>query len=113
MGHKEYVHRSNGRVVIDTKHAFSRAIQRGTVSKVHASRFLEDMVVGCLANKDFMAAPDNTEWFVFNRQLQQGIVVAFRRDYRSRDRVRAFVIVTAYPYGVSRPAQSDTKTIYV
>lgn len=112
LKHTEYLASVDGHKVIGTAHSYRRLLQRNVDgSKVQA--FYTDMVNKCLNDQRFMAAPDNTEWFIYSRRLQLGLMVAYRRDYKSTDDARSFIIMTVYPPKSRRPLQPDTPTITV
>ena len=109
----EYLCTVAGYKVIATAHSTQRTQQRQALTKDELCRWfltaagdLETIINGL---KEY-----NQEVFVFNRQFRQGMILAFRRDFKDpSNRALAIVMVTVYPYGKATPMHKDTEVYYV
>lgn len=98
--------------VIVTDHVRKRAVERHGMPIEQMKTFFEHVING-IADVDFKPVEYNQEVFVYSRAFQRGMVIAFRRDFKSDDGNMCIVAVTCYPYGRALPAQKDTEVIYV
>jgi len=109
MKHNEYQLKHRGRWVIDTSHALDRMDERDVELRNGSLRAMVDRVMGL---KNYARLPYNTEFFVWFRSMQQGAIVAHRRDTKSGSKKLHFFVVTVYPKG-KRPEQGRNKTITI
>jgi hypothetical protein len=99
MTGKEYIIQHNGRWIIDTTHALERMAERETAPMVELEDNFKKMVDRIMTLKTYHKLPYNTEFFVWFRSIQQGFIVAHRRDTKIGSKKLHFFIVTAYPKG--------------
>lgn len=99
-----------GTKVILTDHARQQARKRHGLPIEQMKKFF---ILAHDALQDFKWVEYNQEVFVYSRSHQRGCIIAARRDFKNQqDRRLGYVVVTVYPYGISRPAHPDTEVIY-
>lgn len=107
----EYLMEHEGTKYILTDHARAQAVKRHGMPIEQMKSFFIKAHKGLSA---FTWTEYNQEVFVYSRSYQRGCIVAARRDYKNQSNQRlGYVIVTVYPYGISKPAHPDTEIIYV
>lgn len=102
----EYLGRlSNGMQAILTDHAKEAARKRHSMSATDVQTWVESVehVIAGIKIDHY-----NQEVFVYSKKHQRGCILAFRRDFKARDRGLAVAIITVYPYGKDIPMQADT-----
>lgn len=107
-GHRlKYIFKYKGRWVIDTEHAAERRVQRGSVSLKEMETFFKNMIEKFLSEKR-----RGSNFLIFSRKLNQGLVIDYRLDYKKVDTQKHFIIVTFLPRGKSQP-KSGTAVILI
>jgi len=105
----EYQLKHKGKWIIDTHHAIDRMVERNVDIRNSQLRSMVDKILGM---KTYHQLPYNTEFFVWFRSYQQGVIVAHRRDTKSGSNKLHFFIVTVYPQGF-KPKNIHNKTITI
>jgi hypothetical protein len=108
----EYLMEYKGRKVIITDHVRQRARERHGMPVETMKTYFQHVIDG-LDACNFKPVEYNQEIFVYSRAFQRGMVIAFRRDFKSDNQNLVLVAVTCYPYGRAVPAQADTEIYYV
>jgi hypothetical protein len=106
----EYIFKHKGRWVIDTSHAAARIVQRGEISSRAMEFFFRKMIEKYLSMGPKYTNLNNPEFLFFSKSVNQGMIIAYRRDYKKIDSQKHFVIVTFFPRG-NRRARPGTDTI--
>lgn len=106
----EYILKHKGRWVIDTTHAAQRIVERGVFSVKEMEFFFKKMIEKYLSLGSRYTNLNNPEFLFFSKSLNQGMIVAYRRDFKKVDNQKHFVIVTFFPRG-SRRTKKGTETI--
>jgi hypothetical protein len=101
--HSEYLFKYNGRWVIDTNHAITRFMQRNQLTTKQLETFFRRMIDKYLSMGPRYLKMNNPEFLFFSKSLNQGMIIAFRRDYKRIDSLKHFIIVTVLPRGKRRP----------
>jgi hypothetical protein len=108
----EYMLEHRGLKVILTNHCKEQFRKRRDMSIERQKAWFIRAIDG-LAEQNWTPDFENHEIFIYNKSMKQGMVVAFRRDFKAESSKVCFVVVTAYPKGRRKGAQSDTEVIYV
>lgn len=106
----EYIFKHKGRWVIDTTHAAQRIVERGVFSAREMKFFFKKMIEKYLSLGSQYTNLNNPEFLFFSKSLNQGMIVAYRRDFKKIDNQKHFVIITFFPRGSKRTKQG-TETI--
>ena len=106
----EYIFKHKGRWVIDTDHAAARIVQRGQISERAMEFFFRKMIEKYLSMGPKYTNLNNPEFLFFSKSVNQGMIIAYRRDYKKIDSQKHFIIVTFFPRG-NRRARPGTDTI--
>jgi hypothetical protein len=106
----EYIFKHKGRWVIDTSHAAARIVQRGQISAREMEFFFRKMIEKYLSMGPKYTNLNNPEFLFFSKSVNQGMIIAYRRDYKRIDNQKHFIIVTFFPRG-NRRARPGTDTI--
>jgi hypothetical protein len=106
----EYLFKHKGRWVIDTDHAAERMVQRKQLTSKQMKFFFRKMIEKYLSMGSKYTNLNNPEFLFFSKSLNQGMIIAFRRDYKNIDSKKHFIIITFFPRGNKR-ARKGTETI--
>lgn len=106
----EYIFKHKKRWVIDTTHAAQRIVERGVFSVKEMEFFFRKMIEKYLSLGSKYTNLNNPEFLFFSKSLNQGMIVAYRKDFKKVDNQKHFVIVTFFPRG-SRRTKKGTDTI--
>ncbi len=114
FGKTEYIFKHKGRWVIDTNHATERMAQRNQFTKKEIEVFFRKMIEAFLKKgsryTDMDIYSGANEFLFFSKSLNQGMIIAYRKDYKNIDDNQHFVVVTFFPRGAKR-AKKGTETI--
>jgi len=107
----EYLLNFEGTNVIIMDHAWKKIHNRMDFSNREGmGEYFTRIAAGL---KGFTWKEYNQEVFVYSRSHRRGCIVAHRRDFRRPDdKSLAYVIVTVYPLGSSKPLKAGTEVIY-
>jgi hypothetical protein len=103
----EYLTELHGVRIIMTDHAKSQCKARHGMQLEQMKQFFVDTlpVWGSVPVVEY-----NQEVFIYSTKWQRGMIVAYRRDFKNDKSSKiALVVVTVYPYGISKPAHADTE----
>jgi hypothetical protein len=106
----EYLFKHKSRWVIDTDHAAERMVQRKQLSSKQMEFFFRKMIEKYMSMGSKYTNLNNPEFLFFSKSLNQGMIIAFRRDYKRIDSKKHFIIITFFPRGNKR-ARPGTETI--
>ena len=106
----EYIFKHKGRWVIDTTHAAQRIVERGVFSIKEMEFFFRKMIEKYMSMGSKYTSLNNPEFLFFSKSLNQGMIVAYRKDFKKIDNQKHFVIITFFPRGSKRTKQG-TETI--
>lgn len=104
----EYIMKHKGRWVIDTTHAAQRIVERGVFSIKEMERLFKRMMDTFMRSS--YSTTNNQEFLFFSKSLNQGMIVAYRKDFKKIDNQKHFVVITFFPRGNKR-AKPGTETI--
>jgi hypothetical protein len=108
----EYLIKHRGIKVIVTDHAREQMLNRyGMCIEFQKTYFQQ--CIDSLADKGWTPAHENHEVFLYSQKHRQGIIAAFRKDFKSDTKDVCLVCVTCYPKGRRKGLHSDTETIFV
>lgn len=113
MNGQEYILKHRNRWLIDTHHALERMEQRQIVTIDALEDNFRKMIDRIVTLKSYHKLPYNTEFFVWFRSMQQGFIVAHRRDTKSGSKKLHFFIVTAFPKGSKLKDQHQHRLITI
>ena len=108
----EYMIEHRGMKVILTNHARSQMRQRYDFAIEAQKKFFTACIDG-INSQGWTPDFENHEIFIYSKAMRQGIVAAFRRDFKSEGNKTCLVVVTVYPKGRRKGAHSDTEVVYV
>jgi len=98
----EYIFNHKGRYVIDTNHAAQRMAERNSYSKKEIDTFFRRMIEKYLSMGPSYTNLNNPEFLFFSKSLNQGMIIAYRKDFKRIDSKKHFVVVTFFPKGSKR-----------
>lgn len=98
----EYIYQHKGRYVIDTNHAAQRMAERNSYSKKELDTFFRRMIEKYLSMGSKYTSLNNPEFLFFSKSMNQGMIIAYRKDYKRIDSQKHFVVVTFFPKGSKR-----------
>jgi hypothetical protein len=108
--HLKYIFKYKGRWVITTNHAALRIVQRGQISLKGMEFFFRSMIKKYLSMGPKYTNLNNPEFLFFSKSLNQGMIIAYRKDKMKIDNQKHFVIVTIFPRG-KKLAKPGTESI--
>ena len=109
----EYMVEHKGMKVILTNHARSQMTQRYDLPIEKQKKFFTACIDG-MKEQGWTPDFENHEIFIYSKSMKQGIIAAFRRDFKAVDSNKVcLVVVTVYPAGRRKGAHSDTEVVYV
>lgn len=106
----EYIFQHRDRWVIDTNHAAQRMQQRNSYSNKELATFFRRMIDKYLSLGPDYLKLNNPEFLFFSKSLNQGMIIAYRKDFKKIDNKKHFVVVTFFPRGNKR-AKPGTEII--
>lgn len=108
----EYIFKYRDRFVIDTKHAFQRAIERNNLTEDELVTLYKNMIDAFLAKGESYTERDG-EYLFFSKSLQQGLVIGYEIDKKAPKghTLRDFITITFLPRGRSNPKAGTEKII--
>lgn len=98
----EYIFKHGGRWVIDTNHAAQRMGERNSYSDKEIEGFFRRMIDKYLSLGPAYTNLNNPEFLFFSKSLNQGMIIAYRKDFKKIDNKKHFVVVTFFPKGSKR-----------
>lgn len=108
----EYIFKHKGRYVIDTSHAARRMAERNSYSQKELETFFRRMIEKYLSMGSDYLKLNNPEFLFFSKSLNQGMIIAYRKDFKKIDSKKHFVVVTFFPRG-NKFAKPGTETILI
>lgn len=112
----EYIFNYRGKNVIDTKHSIDRRYERVKKGEFYLSEkelvsFFKNIIDYLISRDAEWVDIKETEILFFSKSLDQGIVIAYRRDYRDKKGEKHPVIITYLPRGRSNPKPGTVKVL--
>lgn len=98
----EYIFKHGGRWVIDTNHAAQRMGERNSYSNKEIEGFFRRMINKYLSMGPEYTNLNNPEFLFFSKSMNQGMIIAYRKDFKKIDSKKHFVVVTFFPKGSKR-----------
>jgi hypothetical protein len=104
---EEYLYQYKNKWIIDTKHSAERYLERSNTS-VEQIKYLFQKVINYLTKNN----SSSKEYLFYSKSLNQGIVIDYRPDGKSKSEENQVVIITVLPQGKST-AKSGTEKVVV
>jgi hypothetical protein len=108
MPFDEYILTAEGMNVIQTKHAYERALRKG-MDPDNCRTFIEEIAYHINRHRDrLIDFGINEEIFYYSLYFKRGAIVAIRPDFKQKDKL-VIVLITIYPEGSRAPMHPDTR----